>query len=144
MKNPALDLRKRYYSLLNNIDVNGDLIPMFEIKKPSTKPYILFNSLSLGNDGNDKKDFNNLVDIILEVHDSDSSTLTTGSSLRLLQICNAITSAILAKQAFDGFSSDFNIVWSNLFTYQSMPSEVTGDRVLYRSMLSFRHWIENL
>lgn len=136
----SLPLRTGYYSLLNNITVDGKQIPAFDMVAPKNvnPPYVIIENIMYINE-NTKDSFGGEVTVDLLVHSRYDGDF--GGREESDKIANAIYGLVIPSPGKSGVSAaGFDVIMAkNLGAQDEMDYAATGRK--YRKRITIEHTV---
>jgi hypothetical protein len=145
MKDPEIAISQAYYTILHNLIAGGATVPFYNVRpRTAARPFMLLVNPNIGDQESDKEKNNNLVLMTIDLQDETSTgTDIPGSRLREKQIAAKIVEAI-TEANMTNLTAGFNVVTSILRNKQTLDPETQGSSMIFRTLLTFEHWVESL
>lgn len=143
MKDIKLPLRIGYIDLLDGINVNGKVIPMFDLEAPypENAPYIIIDGI-IPIQNNTRDDFSGEVTVELLIYTVYKGDFGGREEADL--IANAVLGLLIPTPGKSGVSaSGFNVFRAKLLTSNDEMS-YTDTRRTYRRRLTIEHFVQQL
>lgn len=140
MKDVVLPIRRGYFSLLNNMVVDGKPIPAFDMIAPKTAkpPYVVIENIMYINE-NTKDTFGGEVTVDLLVYDRSDGDF--GGRQESDRIANEIYTRVIPSPGKSGVTAaGFDVIMArNLGAQDEMDYQATGRK--YRKRISIEHTV---
>jgi hypothetical protein len=142
---PEISISAAYNTVLNNLNAGGTTVPFHNVRpRAALRPFMLLVNPNVGDQDSDKNKYNNQVLMTIDVQDeTPTGTEIQGSRLREKQIAAKIVEAI-TETNLTAITPGFNVITSILRNKQTLDPEIDGGVMIFRTLLTFEHWIESL
>ena len=135
--------RTAYFSLLNNLNVDGKMIPFYDKHAPhgASPPYIIWSGMIQG-DWNNKDHFGGDVSVDLYVYQEELTNW--GSSIQADEITNKVVHALTNSPGHNAINpAGLNVITTRIRTIAG--EFIHGEtKITYRKRITVEHLVEIL